>query len=445
MITGAPEKIFIVDRRVSVTLYDTFHETFLILRSIILFELSKGEEADPDGDSSSNKMQDKAGSPKSEISSDQSKGATDAKSEDVITIVNDKGTLQSFIEKSPLGVQFAIIVLFYLARAYRSNTTKSKLAEKSDNPNFSQYSFTSKEFFNAYSNLAAEMGLTKFLIRHMAFAEFMLTLEYLALIREHEFNANYQFKIEFDDLKWLASIALKQITGGENLASPEIFYPSPRISPSTETPHLGMTVNQPIMANTNTNSDLIKELSTSIFSQEENELNLGSGTRESYDDFVRPRSRDYGIHRPYFTHRVPPTTYKFRKPDDGEWKRINDEFFSGQKCVTCSAQVLPDYFDIWIGEPLDDDATPESKRDQRMSEVLADIDSAAAFSHDVSTAQEQTINSDDNTTDRELLTYSYGIIPMDGKDAFIAFAKPKLPCPICGTNPANSVSLMPKY
>jgi hypothetical protein len=34
---------------------------------------------------------------------------------------------------------------------------------------------------------------------------------------------------------------------------------------------------------------------------------------------------------------------------------------------------------------------------------------------------------------------------MDGRDAFIAFAKPKLPCPICGTNPANSVSLMPKY
>jgi hypothetical protein len=80
-----------------------------------------------------------------------------------------------------------------------------------------------------------------------------------------------------------------------------------------------------------------------------------------------------------------------------------------------------------------------------MSEVLADIDTATAFSHDVSTAQEHTINSDDNTTDRELLTYSYGIIPMDGRDAFIAFAKPKLPCPICGTNPANSVSLMPKY
>jgi hypothetical protein len=48
-------------------------------------------------------------------------------------------------------------------------------------------------------------------------------------------------------------------------------------------------------------------------------------------------------------------------------------------------------------------------------------------------------------TDRELLIHNYGIIPMDGRDAFIAFAKPKLPCPNCGANPGNSVSLMPKY
>jgi hypothetical protein len=34
---------------------------------------------------------------------------------------------------------------------------------------------------------------------------------------------------------------------------------------------------------------------------------------------------------------------------------------------------------------------------------------------------------------------------MDGRDAFIAFAKPKMTCPTCGTDPANSVSLMPKY
>jgi hypothetical protein len=90
-----------------------------------------------------------------------------------------------------------------------------------------------------------------------------------------------------------------------------------------------------------------------------------------------------------------------------------------------------------------------------MSEVLTDIDSVSANANrggnrddavTVESADErQIIDLDTNVTDRELLTYNYGIIPMDGRDAFIAFAKPKLPCPHCGTNPAGSVSLMPKY
>jgi hypothetical protein len=99
---------------------------------------------------------------------------------------------------------------------------------------------------------------------------------------------------------------------------------------------------------------------------------------------------------------------------------------------------------------LEDKAAPGSKRDQRMSEVLADMDSVTANSDGdnavvASAAEEQIIDSDKNVTDRELLTYSYGIIPMDGRDAFIAFAKPKLHCPNCGTNPADSISVMPKY
>jgi hypothetical protein len=88
-----------------------------------------------------------------------------------------------------------------------------------------------------------------------------------------------------------------------------------------------------------------------------------------------------------------------------------------------------------------------------MSEVLADIDSISANRGGdgddavvvASSDEQQVIDSDKNVTDRELLTYNYGIIPMDGRDAFIAFAKPKLPCPNCGTNPGESVSLMPKY
>src|SRR5919199_4488902 len=220
------------------------------------------------------------------------------------------------------------------------------------------------------------MGLTKYLLRHMAFAEFMLTLEYLAMIREDELTSKYQFTVDFEDLKWLASIALQQIAGGHGLSSPEIFY----LSPPRPTIHKGSpppdkSANPPTMANTDTSADLIKELSLIIFSQRETEVSPGSGTSRSYDDFVRPRSRDYGLHRPLFPHRVPPTMYGFREPDDGEWKRIIKEFFEGQKCVTCGAEVLPQQFEVWIGEPLEDDnALSPSKRNQRMSEVLAEIE-----------------------------------------------------------------------
>ena len=411
--------------------------------------MSKGEN--DDRNAASNIEQDKARSSRADIS------PTQDQADNVITIANHKNTLQSFIERSPLGVQFAVMVLFYLARAYSTDSNKSLSADNSDRvSSLSPFSFTSKEFFDTYSQLASDMGLTKYLLRHMAFAESMLTLEYLALVREDELTANYRFGVNFEDLKWLASLALQQIAGGHGLSSPDILYPSspsPTPTPGTSQPH--KTVNSPPMANTERTADLIKDLSLSIFSQEEIELYPGGGTSRSYDDFVRPRSRDYGIHRPNFPHQVPPTMYSFRKPDDGEWKRIIKEFFDEQKCITCNAEVLPQQFDIWIGEPLKDNATPGSKRDQRMSEVLTDIDSVSANANrggnrddavTVESADErQIIDLDTNVTDRELLTYNYGIIPMDGRDAFIAFAKPKLPCPHCGANPAGSVSLMPKY
>ena len=373
--------------------------------------------------------------------------------DNVITVANHKNTLQSFVERSPLGVQFAIMVLFYLARVYFPNTNKSLSTDNSSGvSSLSPFSFTSKEFFDTYSQLASDMGLTKYLLRHMAFAESMLTLEYLALVREDELTANYRFGVDFEDLKWLASLALQQIAGGHGLSSPEILYPStPRPTSTRGTSQSDKSVNPPTMASTERTADLIKDLSLSILSREEIEFNPGGGTSRSYDDFVRPRSRDYGLHRPYFAHRVPPTMYSFRKPNEGEWKRIINEFFEGHTCITCNAEVLPRQFDIWIGEPLEDSATPASNRDQRMSEVLADIDdtvSAHGADDDAavtSAGKHQTIDSGKKLTDRELLTYSYGIIPMDGRDAFIAFAKPKLPCPNCGTNPADSVSLMPIY
>ena len=368
-----------------------------------------------------------------------------------ITVINHKDTLKSFIEKSPLGLQFAILTLYYLARSYYIDSNKSSQTIRQDpRVPVTPFSFTSKKFFDTYRQLAFEMGLTKYLLRHMAFAEFMLTLEYLAMIREDELTSKYQFTVDFEDLKWLASIALQQIAGGHGLSSPEIFYQSPpRPTIPKGSPPPDKSANLPTMANTDTSADLIKELSQIIFSQRETEVSPGSGTSRSYDDFVRPRSRDYGLHRPYLPDRAPPTTYSFRKPNDIEWKRINKEFLDGQKCITCDTPVLSDYFDIWIGEPNEDNVMPNSKKDQRMSDVLANIDNIAANKGTddviVAIAQPQTIDSDKNITDRELLTYGYGIIPMDGRDGFIAFAKSNQTCPRCGTDPANSVSLMPKY
>jgi hypothetical protein len=382
---------------------------------------------------------------------------------DIITVVNEKDTLKTFIERSPLAVQFATIVLFYMANDCYHKLNSNKNLDQARQPAdgsmiLTSFSFTSKEFFDAYSQLALDTGLIKYTARHLAFAEFMLTLEYLAIVRQDISTARYQFQISFEDLRWIASIALQQIVGGQSLSSPHVFYPShPRDTFPASTPQPANMVNHVNFANTDKAAALLKDLSQSIFSSKEIELNRGGGTSPSSDDIVRPRSTDYGLHRPHFPHRVPPTTYSFRKPDNEEWKRIIAEFFDGQRCITCSAEVLPDYFDIWIGQPLDDSATPRSESDQRMTELLGDIDNATTSDKNMddhyaaTTPREQKeeqpflISPDYRLTDRELLTYSYGIIPMDGRDGFIAFAKPKTPCPQCGTNPESSVSLMPKY
>lgn len=389
---------------------------------------------------------------------DDQRNVTKDKDQDtnnVISISNHKNTLRSFIEKSPLGVRFGIIVLFYIARESLTNA-KNRIPDNQSIQaiDFSSFSFTSKEFLDAYSQLGSDMGLTKYIVRHMAFSEFMLTLEYMALVREDELTANYRFRVNFDDLKWLASISLQQITGGQGLSASEVmFTPTPPSSP-TLGPHQESRDNRHTATTTEITADMIKDLSLNIFSQGESELNaeLGAG-RGGYNDSVRPRSKDYGWNRPYFAHRVPPTTYRFREPDDKEWKRIIDEFFTGQKCIICNAEVLPQQFDVWIGEPLQGNATPSTKRDQRMTDVLTDVkvvgaanspdeDDEAEF---VDAYQHHFISSNENVTDREILTYNYGIIPMDGRDAFIAFAKPKKACPNCGANPSGSVSLMPKY
>ena len=383
---------------------------------------------------------------------DDERNVADNKNKDkdtnnVISISNHKNTLRSFIEKSPIGVRFGIIVLFYMARESLTNT-KNRIPDNQSLQavDLSSFSFTSKDFSDAYSQLASDMGLTKYLVRHIAFSEFMLTLEYIALVREDELTANYRFKVNFDDLKWLASISLQQIAGGQGLSASEVmFTPNPPSSPSHGL-HQKSSDNRHTATTTEITSDMIKDLSLNIISQGESELNAELGARRGgYNDSVGPRSKDYGLNRPYFAHRVPPTTYRFREPDDKEWKRIIDEFFTGQKCMICNAEVLPQQFDVWIGEPLQDNATPSTKRDQRMTDVLTDVKVVRGANspdeHDetdfVDAYQHHFIDSNENVTDREILTYNYGIIPMDGRDAFIAFAKLRKACPNCGANRAG--------
>ena len=157
------------------------------------------EENDDRTTAASNIEQDRADPSQGGISPTQDQPETNV--DNVISVANHKNTLQSFIERSPLGVQFAIMVLFYLARAYFSNTNKSLSTDSSRRvSSLSPFSFTSKEFFDTDSQLASDMGLTKYLLRHMAFAESMLTLEYLALVREDELTANYRFGVDFEDL-----------------------------------------------------------------------------------------------------------------------------------------------------------------------------------------------------------------------------------------------------
>lgn len=413
-------------------------QTLLILRSIIHIGL-----ANLDSQRADNGTQEKEANRPSLAADAASKAVK--QDDDTITIVNHKDTVRSFIEKSPLATQFAIIVLFYLAKEYM-NSSKSLSSNRTD-ANISAailepFSFTSKEFFDTYSQLALEMGLIKYLVRHIAFAEFMLTLEYLVLIREEESTARYQFKVNFEDLRWMASIALQQIVGGQNLSSPEIFYPSPPRTtrpPDNNTPQPDKTIINPLTQNnTDRTAALVKDIAQSILAKNELEQS-GGGTGRSIDDAVRLRSKDYGRYRPYFQHRVPPTQYSFRLPNKDEVKRIYQEFVENQTCIECGEKIVLDYFDVWIGEPLEANTRPEIS-DQRMTEVLGSITQERS-----DTTIQETISHDYHPTDRELLSFNYGIIPMDGRDAFIAFAKPKLLCSKCGANPANSVSLMPKY
>ena len=342
----------------------------------------------------------------------------------IITAINRKDDLRIFIFNSTPGFQFSLIVLFAIARKYYHNNIRkdSNNNNQRTNNNF-VFAFSSREFRDTYSKLAYDLGLSRQLVREIAFPEYTLTLLYLGFIREKEDTGEYEFSLSLDESKWLASVALNIIETG--IRSP--------IEQDTGIFSRNLRSNQEI-------EDLINEIvltKPSLHQRRDKEEEQGQNEK-----LVTPRSRDYGKGRPsYIPNKQPPTTYTLRKklsPD--EINRLQKEF-TGQTCEDCGRKILLDDFDIWIGEPMK--RTPSNVQDQRMSDILADSTTITKDSADNNITI--TLDSKIHSTDREILELGYGILPMDGRNGFIAFAKPKRNCPICGHNTWNSMSVSPNF
>ena len=342
----------------------------------------------------------------------------------IITAINRKDDLRIFIFNSTPGFQFSLIVLFAIARKYYHNNIRkdSNNNNQRTNNNF-VFAFSSREFRDTYSKLAYDLGLSRQLVREIAFPEYTLTLLYLGFIREKEDTGEYEFSLSLDESKWLASVALNIIETG--IRSP--------IEQDTGIFSRKLRSNQEI-------EDLINEIvltKPSLHQRRDKEEEQGQNEK-----LVTPRSRDYGKGRPsYIPNKQPPTTYTLRKklsPD--EINRLQKEF-TGQTCEDCGRKILLDDFDIWIGEPMK--RTPSNVQDQRMSDILADSTTITKDSADNNITI--TLDSKIHSTDREILELGYGILPMDGRNGFIAFAKPIRNCPICGHNTWNSMSVSPNF
>ena len=331
-----------------------------------------------------------------------------------ITAINRKNDLNVFISNSTPGFQFSLIVLFAIVKNHYQNY-KSKNSNNNNqrsNDNFI-FSFSSREFRDTYSRLAGDLGLLSHLVREIAFPEYTLTLLYLGFIREKEETGEYEFSLSYDESKWLASIALDFIQTGLR---------------STKE---GSGID---MQNLHSNQEFegfIKEIMFARNSSNQSRDNKGSQS----ENLVSPRSRDYGKKRPsYFPDKQPPTTYGLRKkmvPD--EINRLQKEL-TMQSCDGCGRKILLDDFDIWIGDPIKE--TPSNTKDQRISDMHAGSSIITKES-----ASNKTINFDSkpHITDREILEFGYSVLPMDGRDGFIAFAKPVQDCPTCGYKIWNSV------
>jgi hypothetical protein len=74
--------------------------------------------------------------------------------------------------------------------------------------------------------------------------------------------------------------------------------------------------------------------------------------------------------------------------------------------------------------------TPSNVKDQRMADILAN--STTITKESAANNIIINFNSKIHPIDREILELGYVILPMDGRDEFIAFAKPIQDCPTCG-------------
>jgi hypothetical protein len=342
----------------------------------------------------------------------------------IITAINRKNDLRIFIFNSTPGFQFSLIVLFAIARKYYHNNIRKDSSNNNQrvNNNF-VFAFSSREFRDTYSKLAYDLGLSRHLVREIAFPEYTLTLLYLGFIREKEDTGEYEFSLSLDESKWLASVALNIIETGIRLP----------IEQDTGISSRNLRSNQEI-------EGLINEI---VLTKPSSHQRRDKEEEQSHSEkLVTPRSRDYGKGRPsYIPNKQPPTTYSLRKklsPD--EINRLQKEFM-GETCEDCGRKILLDDFDIWIGEPMR--RTPSNVQDQRMSDIL--VDSTTITKDSANNNVTMTLDSKIHSTDREILELGYGILPMDGRNSFIAFAKPIRNCPICGYNTWNSMSVSPNF
>jgi hypothetical protein len=344
-----------------------------------------------------------------------------------ITALNRKNDLRIFISNSTPGFQFSLIVLYSIARKYynqhRHITKKSNDNDQLTNNNFA-FAFSSREFRDTYSRIACDLGLSQHLIREIAFPEYTLTLLYLGFIREKEDTGEYEFSLTLDESKWLASIALNIIQVG--FRSPvdhnTVIYGS-TVRSNEESENL---INEIVLGTTSSTSTSPPSTSNKRKDKQDPEGRTGK--------LVTPRSRNYGKVRPsYFASKQPPNIYRLRKNlSAAESKRLQDNF-TDKTCTICGRKILFEDFDIWIGEPMK--RTPSNVQDQRMSDMLSN--STAEIEKDyVNTNGNDAVILDPkiHPTEREILEIGYSILPMDGRNGFIAFAKPKSDCPTCGYN-----------